>query len=269
MKLFSFLNTINSLLDPANTKIHLAVWNGNESPLDVYLAGYFEEWQSWQSKRNFNRDYILSLVQLPEPNTWLFVGVYQSLCCEWNNDHYDYTTNALEAFEPYAGRLKVYFSRTGRQSYLLAENWCDHMSIKELMAEKLVVESFKGYQSTKLSKSHLDIVVREQVESWRTALSSVSGVYLITDLNNGKHYVGSATGDGGIWQRWCDYSYTGHGNNRQLCKLLSEYGIEYSNNFQYSILEIADTHKTKEEVLARESYWKDVLCSREFGYNEN
>ncbi|MEZ9473025.1 GIY-YIG nuclease family protein, partial [Vibrio lentus] len=65
------------------------------------------------------------------------------------------------------------------------------------------------------------------------------------------------------------HSYTGHGGNNQLYTLLNEKGMTYADNFQYSILEIADTHKTKDEILARESYWKNVLASRQFGYNDN
>jgi hypothetical protein len=54
-----------------------------------------------------------------------------------------------------------------------------------------------------------------------------------------------------------------------LVALLSEKGEEYSDSFQYSVLEIADTHASVNDVLVREKYWKDVLCSREHGYNAN
>jgi hypothetical protein len=92
---------------------------------------------------------------------------------------------------------------------------------------------------------------------------------LITDTKTGKLYVGSATGEGGIWSRWSDYSKNGHGGNKELIKILKDEGAEYSDNFQYSVLEIADTHSSKDDVLERESYWKNVLCSRDFGYNAN
>ena len=107
------------------------------------------------------------------------------------------------------------------------------------------------------------------IASWKGALSNVSGVYLITDTKIGKLYVGSATGEGGIWQRWSEYAGNGHGSNRELIALLSEKGNEYSDYFQYSVLEIADTHASANDILTRESYWKDVLCSREHGYNAN
>lgn len=269
MDLFTFLQAVNAKITPTKCKIHLAVWNGEQNPLDVYLAGDFEEWQSYQSKRNFNREYIVSLIQLPEHDTWLLAGIYESISDTWNEDHYDYTTKLVPEFESYYGRLKVSFTRSGRQSYLIAENWSESIVVKEITAQRVVVESFQGYQQTSLSKTHLDIIVKHQISDWRSALSSVSGIYLITDLATGKLYVGSATGEYGLWQRWCDYSYTGHGGNNQLYILLNDKGMTYADNFQYSILEIADTHKTKDEILARESYWKNVLASRQFGYNDN
>ena len=47
-----------------------------------------------------------------------------------------------------------------------------------------------------LSKQQLDTVVKQEVESWKAALGSVAGVYLIADRRTGKLYVGSATGNG-------------------------------------------------------------------------
>src|SRR3546814_583456 len=38
--------------------------------------------------------------------------------------------------------------------------------------------------------------------SWRTALSSVSGVYILVCPTTGQRYVGSAYGAGGFWGRW-------------------------------------------------------------------
>ncbi|MFY9180390.1 MAG: GIY-YIG nuclease family protein [Venatoribacter sp.] len=136
-------------------------------------------------------------------------------------------------------------------------------------AKKSVIEDFVGYSKVLLSKKKLEIIIAQNIISWTTALSNALGIYLITDTNTGKLYVGSATGEGGIWQRWSDYAGNGHGGNRDLQALLSEKGNVYSNYFQYSILEIADTHASINDVLIRESYQKDVLCSRKHGYNAN
>ena len=133
----------------------------------------------------------------------------------------------------------------------------------------MVVEEFSGYNKVLLSKKRLELVITQSIESWKGALSNVSGVYLIADTLTGKLYIGSATGEGGIWQRWSEYSINGHGGNSELIRLLKEKGSKYSDNFQYSILEIADTHSSTNDVLERESYWKDILCSRQHGYNAN
>ena len=143
------------------------------------------------------------------------------------------------------------------------------MGIQEIRSEKMSIQPFPGYAKLIIKKSVLDTIVKQSIDSWQSPLGSVAGVYLISDTATGRLYVGSANGSGGIWQRWVQYSLNGHGGNEQLKKLLLENGKEYSNNFQYSILEIADKNVSQENILSRESHWKSVLCSRDFGLNAN
>lgn len=56
------LTSLLSSLTVPNTKVHLAQHNGFEHPMDVYLAGDFDEWQSWQSRRNYECEYVIGLV---------------------------------------------------------------------------------------------------------------------------------------------------------------------------------------------------------------
>lgn len=49
--------------------------------------------------------------------------------------------------------------------------------------------------------------------SWRTALSSVVDIYLITDTLHGRQYVGKASGAESIRQRRSVYAVNRHGNN--------------------------------------------------------
>ena len=105
---------------------------------------------------------------------------------------------------------------------------------------------------------------------WKAALSSIKGVYVISDNKNGKQYVGSAYNDTGIWSRWADYIATGHGGNAKLTKLIDKETIDYARkNFRFSLVEVMQMTATEEKVRERESYWKGVLLSREHGYNEN
>ena len=43
----------------------------------------------------------------------------------------------------------------------------------------------------------------------------------------------------------------------------------YAENFQFGVLEIADTHASDADVVKRETRWKELLLTREFGYNGN
>lgn len=271
MQLFRLLTSLDGELAPERCKVHLACWNGHEDPLDVYLAGEFDAWQSEQNHKNFERQFVLSLIALPHVGQWLFAGTHESEGCEWDpsNQHFRYNLRRRGQTDELDGRLVVSFKRPGRQSYLLGEKWVDALIIAAIRPEKLRVAEFPGYSRATLTKQHLDIVVRQQVESWKAALSAVAGVYVITDRLTGKLYVGSATAGEGIWSRWCAYSTTGHGGNRELRLLLEAEGEAYAENFQLGILEIADTHASQEDILARESYWKDLLQSREHGYNAN
>jgi hypothetical protein len=272
MQLFQILQLLDAQVVPQQCKVHLAVWNGQENPLDVYLAGQFDDWQSWQNGRNFERPLVVSLIALQRDNNWLFAGVHNSEGCEWLEERnmYRYRLSRCPGPNELDGRLIVRFERPGRQSYLRGENWSQAIEVAEIRPEKIRVAEFPGYSSTMLTKQHLDIVVRQAVESWRSALANVAGVYVIADRCTGKLYVGSATGGEGIWSRWCAYSETGHGDNAELIDLLQKEKDRYAENFQFGVLEIADTHATTDDVLRRESHWKDLLLSRvPHGYNAN
>ena len=48
MDLFKLLGTLDPDVTPGRCKLHLATWNGVHDPLDLYLEGVFDEWQSDQ-----------------------------------------------------------------------------------------------------------------------------------------------------------------------------------------------------------------------------
>lgn len=252
-------------------KIHLACYNGIEDPLDVYFSGTFKAWQESQNHKNFERSTILGLIQLSRKTTWLYAGLFSSSGClpRIGERGFIYQTTELSEFSEFAGRLIVHFERPGRQSYLLAENWIDQITISEISSVRHTIPDFPGYKSLSVSMSQLGIIIRDSIASWRAALGSVSGVYLITDVRTGKLYVGSAYGDGGFWARWSDYVANGHGGNVRLQDILSSQGSGYAKSFRFSILEVCDSSASKDDVILRESHWKQVLCSQAFGYNNN
>lgn len=106
---------------------------------------------------------------------------------------------------------------------------------------------------------------------WLDALRNQKAVYLITDTSNGKMYVGSATAQYGmLLQRWTNYIDNGHGGNVELKYIVDTKGFDYIKaNFQYSVLENYNARMDDNYILSREKWWKDTLCTRQFGYNKN
>jgi hypothetical protein len=273
MRAWDLLTLLDGALIPKDTKIHLAVENKDTGvhPLDKYRAGKFQKWQAGQSRRNFERPNVVALIELEERHQWMFAGAYSSKGCgdQDRDGWYTYRLSERQACRELDGKLVVTFVRPGRQSYLNAESWIDHITLSQITTEALSVPEFPGFKGLHISKHLLDAVVRTNHGPWKTALSSVAGVYLIADPESGKFYVGSATGEGGIWQRWMSYSKSGHGGNRDLRKLLESMDTARRDELHFSILEIADTHTTIEEIRSRESHWKQVLLTRIHGLNAN
>lgn len=99
-------------------------------------------------------------------------------------------------------------------------------------------------------------------QNWAEILRNSQGVYLLTCPKTREQYVGSAAGVGGFWQRWMHYVETGHGDN---VALKSRELVDY----QVSILEVAGSFATRDDVLIMESRWKQKLQSRDMGLNRN
>ncbi len=99
-------------------------------------------------------------------------------------------------------------------------------------------------------------------KGWVDALRSSRGVYLLTCPKTSEQYVGSATGDEGFWGRWQDYVETGHGGNVALKS-------RNPSDYQVSILEVAGTALTTDDIIQMEVRWKAKLQSREMGLNRN
>ena len=139
MELFTLLQTLDDAVAPERCKLHLAGWNGTDDPLAVYFEGRFGEWQSWQRRKNFERDFVVALIALSQPDLWLFAGVHEALQVEWvdRRDLFRYRMTRRPACDELDGRLVVQFRRPGRQSYLLAENWAAQLQVHELRAQKM------------------------------------------------------------------------------------------------------------------------------------
>jgi hypothetical protein len=122
---------------------------------------------------------------------------------------------------------------------------------------------FPGFDRLVLNYDQLQAVAREpRNASWRTALASAVGIYLITDTRDGRHYVGKADGEESIRQRWSSYASSGHGGNAGLR------GLDPSS-FRFSLLRVFDPSTPTQVIDAAEGHFKVALDSRKHGLNRN
>jgi hypothetical protein len=140
--------------------------------------------------------------------------------------------------------------------------WAQHAErndkpVTELRAAFLE-PSFPGFLNFIQPLSKLSNVPK----SWITAFQASRGIYLLTCPKTREQYVGSATGEEGFWGRWQDYVQTGHGGNLGLKS-------RDPSDYQISILEVAGTAATTEDILTMEGRWQSKLQSQEMGLNRN
>jgi group I intron endonuclease len=87
------------------------------------------------------------------------------------------------------------------------------------------------------------------------------GVYTITNLINGKMYVGSTNNS--FYERWRKHLKDLNANKHHSNKLQNSVNKHGVNNFKFEILEITE----KEHTTSIERYWFNVLNPVVLGYN--
>lgn len=154
-----------------------------------------------------------------------------------------------------AGRLIIEWGEGGRAWVQRADN-----------QDKVVMEIRQAFREPDFPGFARFISPLSKVEglpvAWTAALSASRGVYLLTCPKTREQYVGSATGADGFHGRWLSYAQDGHGGNVGLKS-------RDSSDYQVSILEVAGSAATVEEILGMETLWKRKLQSREMGLNKN
>lgn len=280
IKLYELLNIPKE--DFQEYKVHFAIGRyKRKEPYNTFLIDGFKEWQEQQTGKNWSRPYILSLVYY-EKDIWMFGGVYKVLPIPpvpIENDNgwkgWKYETELTDRATEYIGRAFFKFKKEFRASYPTLEldpkngEPIAEMPLSHILDKRVALTDFLGFDQVNIDYKTLKYIVADNITSWKSALSNVKGVYLIVDTLSGKQYVGSAYGDECIWQRWANYAKDGHGGNVELKELLKNNGAEYKYNFKYSILEVCNMNLGNEYIINRETHWKEVLLTRQFGLNKN
>lgn len=130
-------------------------------------------------------------------------------------------------------------------------------------------EPFPGFDSCLVNFNELMAIIEDdRYRQWRTALSSVQGIYLIADTKTGKLYVGKADGAERFLGRWGAYARNGHGGNVAL-RELDGVDMAHRHHFQFSILQVFSPSAPAAQVDAAEVHFKKALLTRQFGLNRN
>ena len=109
-------------------KVHLAIGSQiKKQPLIELARNMFKEWQEYQNNKNFERQYIISLVYYRQ-NEWIYAGIYRRIGVTKDHDsvrgkdYYRYSTELLDRHTDLIGRAIFTFKKEFRQSYVRLEN---------------------------------------------------------------------------------------------------------------------------------------------------
>ena len=186
---------------------------------------------------------------------------------ERTDEFRSYDLHPSPLLESLRNRLVVDWGATGAIRWAKAGSYAARLPVVEI-ADPTVVP-FPGFGVVLLTYAELCQVVTERwYVRWQAALSSVQGVYAISDSRTGQLYIGKADGTERILGRWTTYAQDGHGGN----KALRELGVEdphHKHHFVFSILRVFDPSAPASEVNAVESHFKKALMTRDFGLNRN
>lgn len=265
-------NDILKLENLNNIKIRFnLMFGGNWNPIEMFknnemdtiLRGHY--WNYNKMKSYKEGQVTVGFIRIKKnENLWLLfhIGKITKDLNIQNGIGYEYET--LNEYEKYFGRIIVRFKNKSQNMVRKATSVLDDCEIAQILPDVFDNDIFPGYDKVNISWSELSRVITK--DNWKTALRNQKGVYLITDTSNGKMYIGSAYGDEMILNRWKSYAKIGNGGNKELKNLTFDHIKEH---FRFSILDIFKSTTESEIIIERESWWKEALLSRKFGYNAN
>lgn len=247
--------------------------------LGLLSEEHFEIYQTNQSSPIYNCEYVVAF-HAEDHSRARFHAVYRVLgkklepLRKWPDNwpfpdmetgpHW-YQLEKLPGFDDLAGRVVIDWG----SSPLAYHQWLVCKEVVEVYPAGYVRE-FPGHDRILLSFSDLRkiMLAPSAHREWHRALAMVAGVYLILDTHTGLQYIGSAYGGEGILGRWRDYAFSVHGGNARLIEAMKN-KPNCQECWQFSILATLPLITPKDEVIVRESLYKQKLGSRAHGLNIN
>ena len=266
-------------IDPAEVRLlrHQTNLGGGRSLIEAWRTdrSAFNDYQSLQltaKRSSFMRPYWAAFLGTWDGRT-LFAGLYAAsapltidepiqvpltgtIALTGTLDRFATTLTACLA--DYAGRLYIEWGggSSGKRS------WNQRADVQDKIISELHLDQterpFPGLMAIASPLS----VIGEAPPGWVQRLADARGVYLLACPRTGELYVGSATGAGGFWSRWQEYRRDGHGGNVGLI------GRE-PTDWRVSVLQVAGSVDSADDILGMEAAWKVKLQAREFGLCRN
>jgi hypothetical protein len=229
--------------------------------------GLLQKYQDIQGKDRFPvGKYLASFVRTPSEKT-LFVGIYLVNAKGTTDEHVIdpcsglprpgmvlYDTSRDDRLKDMQGRLIVAWGKSYRAWHQRASK--NDKRVIEILYDP-EDEPFPGY-----FKFHCNLSeIADLPLTWQTQLRAAKGVYVLTSATTREHYVGSATGRGGFFERWIQHAKVGGDAVGFQALAPSEY--------QVSILQVSAGFETDDDILRTEYAWMEKLKSRSMGINGN
>jgi len=224
----------------------------------------YQKEQGWDIFKDC--DYIVSFIGIEQRRS-IFLGVFKINGSKTRNGKYYYDLEAVPEFANLVDRLIIDWGNNAR----IWHQWY-HTQTKAVIEilPKGYIGNFPGLLDFVLNFDELKTLVNHPDANyeWRYYLSAVNGIYMILDDQTGNQYIGSAYGQHGIWQRWCNYAANGTGGNKELINLHRN-NPYYHYHFKFSVLQSLPSNITQHEITTVESLYKKKLGSRAHGLNGN
>lgn len=262
-------------------KSHFENWyesDENNRNVNFTYAAYYGRDDTKRHSRNFTRigQWCFGFVRLAEDrDKWLLVSAGEITYLPSYEEDLPCGHKELEIFQGLIGRLIIrYHKGNTHNRYIFNMNPIIYnCEVVEILSNIYEPIKFTGFENVHLSYSTLKHILNgnsNKYFDYRAALKGVKGIYCLTDTKAGKLYIGSASGEDGILQRWSNYIDNKTGGNEALIELYNKKGDKYfEDNFEYTIIETFNKNVDVHKILDRENYWKNVFKTKENGYNKN
>lgn len=239
------LNSILHLTDEQieNSKIGLNMqWDGklfferwyesDENDRDAEFT-YTSHYGSKSKVRNFTKigQWCFGFVRLKEnADTWLLISAGEITKIPEGEGREPCDHKELPQFQGLIGRLiiRVHKGNTFSRYIFNMSSYIEKAVVAEILPNVYEPIKFNGFENVHLPFKTLRYIIDgRKYNDYRAALQGVKGIYCLTDIKEGKCYIGSAYGENGILQRWSNYIDTSTGGNQALIELFESVGESY------------------------------------------